>query len=1310
MESHGQFSDFNTFDRQQNGIFQSQNGPQMPSQIPMNQIQYQQQMYQNSIYDPQNMYQEDPDIYQQQQQQMEGVGSNYSQYSQQDFLIQNQQNQFFPEESYEMPQYSQYDMQIPSQISYNSQIPSTSPNQFNQFQYPEQNIQQQIPQQQNMQQQMNYNSMVPQFSQNIQQILQNQTPEQQMLQQDIQRNMGLQTPIDNKTNKDFNVPHSIQIGKSTFQPPPQKERNKKYNHPNITISTNQQENKKNYTTIQSTTSGTKITAPKGIELKLNNTKDQHQNIQIKKNNIITSSPNNKPKEFTTTKTYKPGTNLETSDGVKLTVKGQTLAFNEKTSKISVNLKSNINKQIEVVKNSPKQTLVQDISINKSKKNIMIGNKTTDDKPIIIQRMREEDKDKIILDVLENNEPLSVYHKGKSYFMDKETNDYEHVNPSTQSNDNNPINKEHDQDVVDSMLDVYETITNKTEIVDIPVGHPEVAYPIKTTPLDLGKQDPHQKQNTNNDNLSHNQNIKSTNSHKHDDETNENEDPDQFLSDDNDIDPLTDMISVTNNIPDDMKDILSDVSECFKNDVDYKTGLPNDMIKEMIEAGEDEIFEEPTRVIKNYRLKVRKQRSKTPSPPPPEPILPESDIKEKQSPLSPTRSNPDLTSTDNEMISKNQQSSKQIKELTDKLLKSQQQTQEQMIQLQKQQQQIQEQMIQLQNAMQHKQPVEQIIEQFPDQIRQILSTFQQQQQHQTQTQTQQQSINIENFQQLLQQQQQVLIQQQQMQFSQFQEQQRQIQILQQQQQVQNSQVQITKPKRDIKIDTSLRAKELKIPEKRSITLTNKSNENTNKIIDSQTGFTVERRRDLNLLVTDLTSKPKDNTNNNDNNTQDHNNEKGITIGAEGITLPTGEKIAHKTKSFNFDPNEATHETQKGVAILANGQTTTPKMSNFDYKPVSAETSTFQPPRALSTFAKDSIFKNQQSQQDENVLKPPPEATGTIFQPPKDYKSKEETEQNKTEKEEKPAQQEEKHEEEDKQENEVQPSFILPTSQYQLHPDQFNQNITNTPDQYSYLLEQHGHVMPIISSQTNEGEEEEEKKEESINNSKETQHEENKEKEQSKRQNQTFNSKTNEITKLDGSDMKIETFVEPETFTFKENLSKQNETNEKSSHSTKNSNNQSVHLDVPSWDGFGNSVLGIDSSSGPENLIINETIPQKEEEEKKENIIYVSENGEILHDPSLINKQEKLRRRELKKRKNRNEFDEETKESSSEDGIYYRRDDSKSKTDKNLQNTASLIEDRKNRKKKKVNMTTVILVFGVCALLAVILGILSFYIYP
>ena len=142
MESHGQFSDFNTFDRQQNGIFQSQNGPQMPSQIPMNQIQYQQQMYQNSIYDPQNMYQEDPDIYQQQQQQMEGVGSNYSQYSQQDFLIQNQQNQFFPEESYEMPQYSQYDMQIPSQISYNSQIPSTSPNQFNQFQYPEQNIQQ----------------------------------------------------------------------------------------------------------------------------------------------------------------------------------------------------------------------------------------------------------------------------------------------------------------------------------------------------------------------------------------------------------------------------------------------------------------------------------------------------------------------------------------------------------------------------------------------------------------------------------------------------------------------------------------------------------------------------------------------------------------------------------------------------------------------------------------------------------------------------------------------------------------------------------------------------------------------------------------------------------------------------------------------------------------------------------------------------------------------------------------------------------------------------------------------------------------
>ena len=1146
-----------------------------------------------------------------------------------------------------------------------------------------------------------------------------------------------QSPYGNK--KGFNVPVGLQVGSSTFQPPPIKKGKKQQppppNQTGIVVSRNQQKD-----------------IHIGQKGNITITSDQKSNFsgkkvligQTKTNDFITSKSLIKPKEISTVTTYQPGTSIETKNGVKLTVGGQSIPLTpEQTAGLSVNIPNKQNKQFEVIKNPPNQTRVQDLSSNKGKKNFMLGNKTTDDKPIIIQRMKEEDKDKIILDVIENDEPLSVFQNGKSFVINKQSNDTD-FDQKKQKQETEK--EEEDSNVVESMLDVYNTLTKQTEIVDIPIGKPEVSLPVKGAPLDLGKKDPTKKTSPKSK-KNGKSSPKQKKSHVISSES-EEEDLFPFMADD-EIDPLTDMINLNHNIPDDMKDLISEVSDCFLNDTDPKTGLPNDMVQEMIEVGDDEIMEEGTRVIKNFQIKVnRKPTSKTPSPPPLEPIFSETKEKavdsnetQKRIPLSPVKSNPQisaLSGSKDDLI--NSIPAHQIQESTEKLLKLQEQTQEAMQQLQEQQQKIQEQMAELQKVVQTQQPVETLFQRMSSEEKQQMMALLQQQHINEQKQ---QFLDYDQYQQFLQNQQILLNQAQQQQFHVFEQQQREIQMLQQQG--------TNHAKKEIILDPKVKPKEVIIPEKKSITLANKSKEkSSDKIIDSQTGFTVERRKDLNLLITDI-SKPKEKEQNLQNQENQENESKGITIGAEGITLLSGEKIAHKTRSFNFDPNEVSHDEQ-GVAILANGITTTPKITNFDYKPISSEYNTFQPPRALASFAKNSIFQEHQPEPEENdfnVLKPPPEAAGTIFQPPKDY-AKEKEEKERKEAEEKAKKEENEHEEEipeKEEEQEAPTAFFMPISQFQLHPDQFNQQMPNPAEQFSYL-QQHGPMIPIVTSineeeekaeNENEKSEKTEKTEKKENNQSKEEIGEKEENEISKEQEKAeeksekekivdsifkkeeprvpYNSLSNQnhpkiVSKLDGSDLKEESFLEPESFSFPSFSEQQKPLNPSNSVS----NSPKPVNDLPVWNSFGMSALGLDSSSGPDNIIINETVPKYEEKEtenspiaheneNEEGKIIIEQKDEEIIDPSILNKQEILRKRK-EKEENSSESEEE-KQSSSGDGIYYRRDE---KNEKKSQ-TISLNEEKKQKKtKKKVHMSTVVIVIGICALIAVILGVLSFYIVP
>ena len=493
------------------------------------------------------------------------------------------------------------------------------------------------------------------------------------------------------------------------------------------------------------------------------------------------------------------------------------------------------------------------------------------------------------------------------------------------------------------------------------------------------------------------------------------------------------------------------------------------------------------------------------------------------------------------------------------------------------------------------------------------------------------------------------------------------------------VEVEKPKRDFKVDPNVKAKEVKLPEKKQIQLTN---DNTNKIVNDSGFFKVERRKDLHLIVSDI-SKPKV-----EEKAEDAEPEKGITIDSGGIKLASGETIVHKTKSFNFDPNEA---PGPGVVVFANGQTTGPKIANFDFKPL-GENGAFQPPRALSSFAQNTMFKISKDpavDEDLNVLVPPPESTGNVFQPPVDLNKAEEKTEAKEEEEKKEEQGIQDVAETQKQEEQVPAEFVMPISQFQLHPDQFNQQVSMPGERLSYL-QARGPQKPIVDLfQNNDNEEEEEDKKEKSKDNKQK---------QDKKADSKKSKQNKPVTKLDGSDMKKEQFLEPETFILNKDEKQEEEQKSNSNEAKKEvwpefGKEEHVITDVPVWSNFLSKSLGADSSSEAEVIPVEE--PPKEEEESPsklvpEKVIYIQQD---LSDSG----------RSLSSDKGLFSSSEISEDDSSGDGIVRR----SKKSDTKLVESD---DEKKQKKKKKIHMSSVFMVIGICALLAVILGVLSFYILP
>ncbi|EAY02477.1 hypothetical protein TVAG_055660 [Trichomonas vaginalis G3] len=153
---------------------------------------------------------------------------------------------------------------------------------------------------------------------------------------------------------------------------------------------------------------------------------------------------------------------------------------------------------------------------------------------------------------------------------------------------------------------------------------------------------------------------------------------------------------------------------------------------------------------------------------------------------------------------------------------------------------------------------------------------------------------------------------------------------------------SKPKKNFTLETP-KVQELNLPKAKTITLDRKI-QNVNVIHDG--GFVVERRTDLNLIVSDF-SKPS---------SQQLPPQQNISTEKFFNTRPTegtqiGQKLVGQTKSFEFNPND----------LPPDSSTQTPKISSFDFQPLS-QTASYQAPSSLSSFAtKQSIFNNQSQQQ-------------------------------------------------------------------------------------------------------------------------------------------------------------------------------------------------------------------------------------------------------------------------------------------------------------------------------------------------------------
>lgn len=242
------------------------------------------------------------------------------------------------------------------------------------------------------------------------------------------------------------------------------------------------------------------------------------------------------------------------------------------------------------------------------------------------------------------------------------------------------------------------------------------------------------------------------------------------------------------------------------------------------------------------------------------------------------------------------------------------------------------------------------------------------------------------------------------------------------------------KKDFTIEKSIPVKEVQIPTVKKITLANMNVQKVN----TASNVVVERRTDLNLLVSDL-STPKTDIHPLVNKV-DENGEKGITIGSNGITFATGETITSKTRSLTFNPDDLPEDhSNKNV-----------KLSSFDFQPINSSQGLSIPSKPLSSFATVSIFTPQQKKQvDEPLFVPPAFSdlkTDEIFIPPQDSKkpkvtnvpvSQEPTFINKTE---------------DKifEEPQKAPEIVLPFQQFQLHPDQFNPANNKTIRTFPHIM--------------------------------------------------------------------------------------------------------------------------------------------------------------------------------------------------------------------------------------------------------------------